>query len=249
MSEMGPIDFCLFAGKRRSADTDVKHDITAWLKTLDTTSMLRYTPCCHGAINASVWMMTVWRSGVWHLLPMCHLYLLTYLLTPWSRVLLKKPTVSQLVKKNPPPPRFDGTRRFITTYTSNHHLSLFWGRSIRSILPIELQGQFLYTALLYPIYSICPTHLILLDLMTWIIFGEYRSLSSSLCIFLHYPVTSSLLGPNILLRILYSKTLSLCSSLSVSDQVSHPYKTIGKIIVLYILIFIFLDSKLEDKIQ
>jgi hypothetical protein len=34
----------------------------------------------------------------------------------------------------------------------------------------------------------------------------------------------------------------------VSDQVSHPYKSTGKIIVLYNLIFKFLGNKLEDKI-
>jgi hypothetical protein len=50
---------------------------------------------------------------------------------------------------------------------------------------------------------------------------EYISTSSSLCNFLHYPVTSSLLDPNTLLN-----TLSLLSSLNVSDQVSHPYRTI-----------------------
>jgi len=32
----------------------------------------------------------------------------------------------------------------------------------------------------------------------------------------------------------------------VSDQVPHPYKTTGKIIVLYDFTFIFLYSKLED---
>jgi hypothetical protein len=42
---------------------------------------------------------------------------------------------------------------------------------------------------------------------------------------LHSPVTSSLLGPNILLRTLFSNTLSLCSFLNMRDQVSHPYKT------------------------
>jgi hypothetical protein len=33
----------------------------------------------------------------------------------------------------------------------------------------------------------------------------------------------------------------------VSVQVSYPYKTTGNISVLYILIFIFLGSKLVDK--
>ena len=52
---------------------------------------------------------------------------------------------------------------------------------------------------------------------------EYRSLSSSLCSFLHSPVTKSLLGPNFLLSTLFSNILSLRSCLNVSDNVSHPY--------------------------
>jgi len=45
------------------------------------------------------------------------------------------------------------------------------------------------------------------------------------------------LSPDILLSTLFSNTLSLRSSLIVSYQVSHPYKTTSKIIILYILIF------------
>ena len=67
-----------------------------------------------------------------------------------------------------------------------------------------------------------------------------------MCSYLHSPVTLSLLGQNILLNTLFSNILSLRSS-SVNDQVSHPYKTTGKNIDLYILIFKFLDSKLEHK--
>jgi len=90
--------------------------------------------------------------------------------------------------------------------------------------------------------------LILLDVFTRTILGEeYRSLSSSLCSFLHSPVTSSILGPNVLLNILFSNNLNLPSSLNVRDQVSHPYNRTGKIVVLYILTFKFLDSKLKDK--
>jgi hypothetical protein len=44
-----------------------------------------------------------------------------------------------------------------------------------------------------------------------------------------------LLGPNILLSTLFSKTLSLHFSLNVSDQVLHPHQLPGKITVLCIL--------------
>ena len=47
--------------------------------------------------------------------------LLTYLLTPWSIVLLEKLTRSQLVKKFH---AFYGTRKFNTAVTSAPHLSL-----------------------------------------------------------------------------------------------------------------------------
>jgi len=60
------------------------------------------------------------------------LLFLTYLLTPWSGVLLEKLTGLQLVKKFP---AFYGTRKFITAFTSTRHLSLSWGSPVQSIPP------------------------------------------------------------------------------------------------------------------
>ena len=56
----------------------------------------------------------------------------TYLLTPWSRVLLENLTGFQLVKKFS---AFYGTQRFITTFTSARYRSLSWTSLIQSILP------------------------------------------------------------------------------------------------------------------
>ena len=106
-----------------------------------------------------------------------------------------------------------------------------------------------YTSLPHTCYIPCP--FILLNLIPRIKFGEeYRSLSSSLCTFLHSPITLFLLGPNILLNTIFSNTLSLRSSLNMSDQVSHPYKTTGKIIVLCILTLYFwiANWKTEDSV-
>ena len=193
--------------------------------------------------------------------------ILTYLLNPWCRVLLEKVTGLQKVKKFP---AFHRTRRFITALTSVCHLSLSWASPIQSIYPhptswrsililstnlrlglpssllfSDFPTKTLYTALSSPIRTTCPAHLILLDFITpTILDEEYKSFSYWLCNLLHSPLTSFLVGPNILLSTMFSNTLSFLSSRNVNDQVSHPYKTT---VVLYILIFKFLDSNLENK--
>jgi hypothetical protein len=91
--------------------------------------------------------------------------------------------------------------------------------------------------LVHAYYMPCPSHSPWLHLLI-IHSDEYKLRSSSLCSFLQPPITSSLFSPTILLSTLFSNTL--CSSLNVKDQVSHPYRTAGKSIVLFIIIIIII---------
>jgi len=94
-----------------------------------------------------------------------------------------------------------------------------------------------------PPRAICSAHLIILDMTSRIIFSEqYRSLSPSFCSFLHSRFTSSLLGPNNLRCNPFSNTLSLCSALKFSNQVSHSYKCFIIIIIIIIIIYLLTYS-------
>jgi hypothetical protein len=117
----------------------------------------------------------------------------------------------------------------------------------RGLLPSGLPTNTLYAPLLSPVHATYSVHIIILDYITRMFGEEYRSWRSSLCSRVYSSITSSFLGPNIIFSTLFSNNLSLHSSVNVSDHVPHPHKTTSKIIVLYSLIFIFLDSKLEDK--
>jgi hypothetical protein len=76
---------------------------------------------------------------------------------------------------------------------------------------------------------------------------EHLASSTDHSVPLHVVISTSLLLRSSWAQISFSAPYSWKTSTYVTDHVSHPYKTTGRVIVQYMFIFMFLDSKLENR--
>ena len=145
---------------------------------------------------------------------------------------------------------FYGTQSFITIYTTAHHWPYFVWNPLHSHLCIlKLPKDLFPSGFLTRITSevlFAAVHATFLPI--WTLLDRLKNwgdvwLVKYLITWLYLvKVTSSLLGPNILLSTLLLNPLILHSSINITDQVLYPYKTIGRIIVLCIKILTILES-------
>ena len=112
----------------------------------------------------------------------------------------------------------------------------------KGLFPVGVPVKILKALLPSSILTTKPAHLSLLNLTIRTIYKVPH------CGGFSTPPLKYFLGPNIHLRILFSNTLCLRSSLNVRCHASQSYSATGNIIVLYILIFKFLERSREDKL-
>jgi hypothetical protein len=144
----------------------------------------------------------------------------------WSRVLLERPPAVQPLKNFT---AFYGTWMFITAFTRALHALPLHYILPRSILMLSTHlrlGRWrqLHNGELHNLYSSTSIQVMKLLVM---------QLSPHSCHLSHRPSEYSPQHPVL-------KRRKSVFRPNVRDQVSHPYSTTGKIIVLYILVFTFL---------
>jgi hypothetical protein len=161
----------------------------------------------------------------------------------WEHPALYETWPIQSTPPHPISPRFN-------LILSNHLcLGLPSGSFPLAFTPITYIYIYIYIYIPRLLHLCCVSHyLTLLHFIIIVILRkECKLWSSLLCSLSHPPVSSSIFNRNILLSTLFSSTLRLCHTLTVRDQFSHPFRTAGKLIVLYILNYMFFGSRWEDR--
>ena len=157
------------------------------------------------------------------------------------------------------------TRKLITAFTSAHHLYPSWARSVQSmpppsytlkihfniILPSEPGSPSLRFLNQNPVHTPLSSHTCHMARPSHYSWSDHannvwwrkRSLNSSLWVIVHSLVTSSLIGPNIFLSILFSNTqpmiLTQCERPSFAPKYNNNKLFISKsLCFLYLLLLL-----------
>jgi hypothetical protein len=238
----------------------IKSTITLFLRVKmwqqNVSLMLSHRKMFRIGVSPCFWEIRNCRSYV--VVVICEQYISK--LAPWNLVLLVKPPVVQLFKTFW---KQYGTRKSLLSsqesFTSPYPeavesspfqpmLSVPISSLILSTHPyLGLTSDFpAFPPISYMVYSTFVLHAITISFSLTLPYNyAWRRVQvMKLFIMQFSPLSRPLLfGPNILISTLFLNILSLCSFFNARDQVLHPCRTIGKHIVLCILIFTFLDNQ------